>query len=451
MSDSFSYLRFRIADDRQTVSFDYAVAHEGQTHSLTETMRFPVALRDTAQQRRALRALHLALGVSYYKTFLPLILTHPYQMDEGEAAFWNDVWRNGLGEFLYTNKLSPDKLAEFTAQNGTSDPDDGEVDRPHHAALLGIGGGKDSIVGGEALKKLGAHVEGFVMATGEQEGQARAVADTMGVHLHVVERALDRNLLELQELPGAYKGHVPISLIFGLVGAALATALDAAYVVVGNEASASIPRIHWEHGAVNHQWSKSLEFEKGLQDFIHERIAVGATYFSAVRPLTSVAIAKLFARYPQYLEVFTSDNSVFRIDPSRRPNARWSLDSPKSLSSFILLAPWLSEADALRAFGRDFLNEAELKKLFWELIGVEGEQPLDCVGTVDELVLSLNLACQQGKFATSNLMKLAQEKGVIVDKDWAPILQTMLALQPESALPRTLNEPLQTLYAEELA
>src|SRR6185369_8613661 len=118
-------------------------------------------------------------------------------------------------------------------------------------------------------------------------------------------------------------------------------------------------------------------------------------YFSAIRQLTSLGVAKLFANFPKYFEVFTSDNFAFRIDPAKRPTGRWSLESPKSLSSYILLAPWLSDEDVAHIFGMELLDEPSLNQLFLELTGVEGEQPLDCVGTVEELVLSMNLLSGQ--------------------------------------------------------
>jgi len=450
MPDSFTYNQFRVDDDRRTVHFDYTLTHDQQVYQFSEALVFPVGLQDTPTQHASLRALHLALGVSYYKIFTPATVSHPYQMDEQEASFWNDVWRNGLGEFLYVNKLSPDVLATFTPQDGQAYAAT-DITPKDKNALLGIGGGKDSIVAGESLKKIGVTVQGFVMATGEQRGQAQAVADTMQIPLHVVERTLDKQLLTVQELPGAHKGHVPISLIFGLVGTALAVALDAGYVVVANESSASLPRVMSEHGAVNHQWSKSFGFEHSLQTYVHNRIASGITYFSAVRQLTSVAVAKLFAWYPQYFEVFTSDNAVFRIDPSKRPNARWSLDSPKSLSSFILLAPWLTEEDLLRAFGRNFLDEAELENLFLSLLGVQGEQPLDCVGTVDELMFSLNLAVQEAKFLQSSLVRLAFDMGIVTNKDTSVERRNMLRLQPEAAIPPELQQPLAELFTKDLA
>jgi len=451
MPDSFVYQAFRLSDDRRTAFFDYTVVHDGQQFDLTETLKFPVALHDSAEQRASLRAVHLALGVSYYKIFTPGTITHPYKMDASEAGFWNDVWRNGLGEFLYVNNLAPDTLAKFIAQDGEAyEAGSAGLDTSTRSAILAIGGGKDSIVAGEALKQLGIPISGFVMATGEQLGQAKAVTDTMGISLQVVERTLDKQLLALQELPEARKGHVPISLIFALVGTALAIATDASYLVVGNEASASIPRHTSEHGAVNHQWSKSFGAEEQVQRFIHTHITSAVTYFSAVRELTSVAIAKLFARYPQYLEVFTSDNTVFRIDPGKRPNARCSVDSPKSLSSFILLAPWLKEDDLIRAFGKNFLDDASLETLFWELLGIEGEQPLDCVGTTDELVLSLNLLAQQGKFTNSHLLKRARERRVISDKDWQSALDKLLELQPEHVIPAELAQSFHALFTEAL-
>lgn len=435
--DSFTYTSYDISDDSRTVNFRYRLMHGGETRDLSETIIFPMDVQG-AGTGNALRALHLALGISYYKTFLPGIIVHPYAMDGAEADFWNTVWENGLGEFLYVNKLSRDALARFRAQDGT--PLEPVVDSPAagKGAVLGIGGGKDSAIAGELLKEVGVPVQGFVMATGEQLGQAKAVADAMEVELLVVQRQLDQQLIELQKWPEAFKGHVPISLIFGLVGTVLALSGGLPYVVVANESSASTPRIEYQGNSVNHQWSKSFGFEKMLQEYIADHISSSTRYFSAIRPLTSVAVAKIFARYPQYFEVFTSDNYVFRIDPANRPNGRWSLESPKSLSSFILLSPWLSESDMSRIFGLNFLDEAGLEPLFLALAGLEGEPPLDCVGTVEELALSLRLAVSQGKFTGSALVGIGEQRGLFEDKSTEDELLQLLALQSDRAFPAEL-------------
>jgi hypothetical protein len=448
--DAFIYKEFEVDSDRRTVRFNYRLCHGTERYDFTETLEFPLALPDRGAVDASLRALHLALGISYYKIFLPGSIEHSYKMGAPEADFWNGVWHSGLGEFLYVNKLSPDKLAKFTEQTGTSFPLSQDSVANNPPALLGIGGGKDSIVARELLRDCDIPVEGFVMATGEQIGQAGAVADKMGLTLHVVKRELDRQLLVVQQQPGAYRGHIPISLVFGLVGTALAAAKGTKYVIVANEASASIPQITWGEIAVNHQWSKSLEFEKALQGYVQNNISSQITYFSAIRQLTSIGVAKLFASYLQYFEVFTSDNAVFRIDQQQRPAGRWSLESPKSLSSFILLAPWVAETDMIRIFGLNLLGESSLEHLFLRLTGVEGEPPLDCVGTVKELVLSLNLLMQQAKFTDSHLCNLAREKGLIAEKDWQAELKESLMLQPDHMLPPELSDKLSSALQEEL-
>lgn len=448
--DSFTYTSYDISDDSRTVNFRYRLARGGATRDLCETITFPMEVRG-AGTTNALRALHIALGVSYYKTFLPGVINHPYAMDAAEADFWNTVWENGLGEFLYVNKLSRGALARFNAQDGIPLEPAADNTSAGEGAVLGIGGGKDSAIAGELLKELDVPVKGFVMATGEQLGQAKAVADAMEIELLVVQRQLDRQLIELQKQPGAYSGHVPISLIFGLVGCVLALSSGSPYVVVANESSASTPRIEYEGSSVNHQWSKSFTFEKMLQQYTRGYISDSTAYFSAIRQLTSVAVAKIFATYPQFFEVFTSDNYVFRIDPANRPNGRWSLESPKSLSSFILLSPWLDEAEMLRIFGINFLDEASLEPLFLALAGLQGEPPLDCVGTVEELALSLRIAVSQGKFAGSALVKIGEQKGLFDTPFSEDELQQMLALQPDASLPPELAERVTTVLGRKVS
>lgn len=434
------------------MTFEYVLRHNSREFPFSESLTFPVDLKDTVSQQRSLRALHLALGVSYYKIFVPPVIVQPYAMDGTEAHFWNTVWRHGLGEFLYVNKLSADRLAKFAEQDGQQFAGDSPSGNGKmQGALLGIGGGKDSIVAGEFLKDVGIPVTGFVMATGDNVGQAGTVAHAMEVPLQTVARRLDARVSEVGKTSEAYHGHVPISLIFSLVGTALAIASDCAYVIVANEASASIPHTTWNDEAVNHQWSKSFEAEQAIQQYVQRLIDPRITYFSAIRQLTSIAVAKLFTRYPQYFEVFTSDNTVFRIDPAQRPNGRWSLGSPKSLSSYVLLAPWLADEDVERIFGIDFLNEPSLTQLFLEMTGVEGHPPLDCVGTPEELTLSVNLLAQAGRYNDKTLMDLARVRGVIHDGDWDSKLNALLQIQPDEALPPELRDNITRYLQEQLA
>src|SRR6056297_1011775 len=150
---SFYFVRTSWNEARTTLSCDYKIVTDEDEFQLTETLEFPAKIPENSASKRIVKALHLALGISYYKAFVPPAVVHPYKMDVAEAAFWNTVYKKGLAEFLYKNNLSASLLAEFKEQDGV---DLGEVDISElkNTALLGLGGGKDSIVAGELLKEL---------------------------------------------------------------------------------------------------------------------------------------------------------------------------------------------------------------------------------------------------------------------------------------------------------
>ncbi len=423
--------------------FCYEIDRDGKKYNLEETINFSLAIPRCSERESLLRALHIALSMSYYKTFVPPVIEHPYEMTEIEASFWNIVYKHGLGEFLYKNQLKPDTLAEFKLQGGKKLPTIENIELDE-SAVLGIGGGKDSIVAGELLSDLNIPFNGFVMATGEQLGQTKAVASTMNVDLLVVNRQIDLQILEMNSEDGAYNGHIPISLIFGLVGSMLAIGKYSRYVVVGNEASASIPHVVYEGSEVNHQWSKSIEFERLFQDYLNSYVSPKLKYFSAIRPLSSVAVARRFANYPDYFEVFTSDNSLFKINQDEREHPRWSPESSKSLSSFILLAPWLSEEDLLRVFGRNFLDQSSLSDSFKALLGFTDSPILDCVGTPDELRSCLKTIVDQQKFSESYLVNLAVSENMLNDTD---AIGNLLILG-EDAFPESLANELKLKLGE---
>jgi UDP-N-acetyl-alpha-D-muramoyl-L-alanyl-L-glutamate epimerase len=401
-------------NNRQEAYFGYQIVTDERTFTIEEKIVFPWQVNICIETESLLRALHLALSTSYYKAFIPPIIEHPYQMTDVEATFWNTVYRHGLGEFLYKNKLNHNQLAKFSPQEGIVVS--GEATSVwENSALLGIGGGKDSIVAGELMKEIELKTTGFVLATGEVLGQTQAVADTMGIELLAVKRTIDPQILDINLLEGSYNGHIPISLVFGLVGAILATSQQSRYVVVANEASASIPQTTWEGQNVNHQWSKSIEFERLFQNYLHAYVSSELQYFSAIRPLSSVAVAKIFSGYPQYFEVFTSDNSLFAVTKQERAHPRWSPTSSKSLSSFILLAPWLDDDNLEKTFGKNYLYDVELTPMLSALLGEDGQSVLDCVGTPDELKSSLAELIRQDRFTGSELVNYTVDKHLLRD------------------------------------
>lgn len=105
--------------DAQTLkaSFSYSFDHEVD---FTETIDFtcdgftPITSIDHDVTNTLLFHLSLALGISYYKLCPTknLVLEHG-KLNEEQQQFWKTFYLQGLGEFFFTNKLSPQGLINF--------------------------------------------------------------------------------------------------------------------------------------------------------------------------------------------------------------------------------------------------------------------------------------------------------------------------------------------------
>ena len=156
--------------------------------------------------------------------------------------------------------------------------------------LVPIGGGKDSMVLIEAVRHLGPRL--FAV---NPHPLVLELADEAGLELIAVRRRLDPELAALHEA-GAMNGHVPITAIVSLIAVVGAFVYGYDTVAMAVERSASEETMWVDGVPVNHQYSKSREFELLLADVVTSTVAPELTYGSALRPYSELAIARAFAR-----------------------------------------------------------------------------------------------------------------------------------------------------------
>lgn len=346
---------------------------------LIETVAFPGAPfeldgKRAAAVEQALRLLHLIAGVSYYKAAVPPeIRIDSYSIDAETAALLETIYVNGLGEFAYRNGLNLHGRIRFPATASA-----GEVAQTlglHHHALVAIGGGKDSLVSIEALRSAG--VDQTVTWIGNSQLIAACAART-GLPTLNLSRALASGLFDLNR-QGAYNGHIPVTAVNSaiLVLAALLQGVD--QVVFSNERSASYGSIIPGTGEVNHQWSKGWAFESAFGQYVQQRIASDLHYYSLLRPLSELAVAKQFAKTDRYDAHFSSCNRNFHI-LGERPVNRWCGVCPKCHFVFLALAPFMPKPRLVGIFGRNLLDDASQAGGFDALLEFQDHKPFECVG-----------------------------------------------------------------------
>ncbi|QQR54364.1 hypothetical protein IPG41_04130 [Candidatus Peregrinibacteria bacterium] len=372
--------------------FSYSLTFaDGKPLHFNETLQFPAGKTQKvpgALLKELLKNLHLVLGLSYYKLYCPAKIQMPYQLSPDEAHFWETLYRKGLGEFFYRNHVDFRKLLRFPSSKKARPFMPVPLPTKEHA-LLGIGGGKDSIVAGEFLKKRKIPLKGFVLETGPSSPVVSAVMKAMKIQPFVVQRRLDPKVF--QSLPDALNGHIPISAIFAFTGLFAAALYGYRYTVVANEASSNQGNLTYLGESINHQWSKSAEFEAALQEHFRLRLSPSLTYFSAIRHFYEIRVVEEFVKHPKYFPLFTSCNRSFRIEKVR-PKTLWCGECAKCTFVFAELAAFLKPAELLPIFGKNLFEEEALLPLFKDLCGLGKMKPFDCVGTFEESRAALRLA-----------------------------------------------------------
>jgi hypothetical protein len=251
--------------------------------------------------------------------------------------------------------------------------------------LVPVGGGKDSIVALETVRRAG--VEVALVSVGDAPAIERTVA-VSGLQRLLVERRLDPQLAVLNG-EGALNGHVPVTAIVSCAAllAAAANGFDA--VAMANERSASAANMRWRGVDVNHQFSKSLHAEELVRDAVAE-IADAPAIFSILRPASELAIARAFARMERYHGAFTSCNASFRQDPRLRA-ASWCCDCPKCRFVFLAMAPFCPPERMREIFGADLLAVADQYEGFALLTATGGHKPFECVGEEEESIAAVRM------------------------------------------------------------
>jgi len=363
----------------------------------------------TEAGRAAARLVFLLAGVSYYKTAAPPVIDFgETALTSTEEAFLREFYVQGLGEFAYRNNLDLTSL-RLEARRAREQPPASAASGGPRRVLVPFGGGIDSIVTVEQIKPRADAALFIVSRPADRFDAIEQPAAVTGLPIVRAEREIDPQLLRSAEL-GFLNGHVPVTGILSAIAvlAAVLTGRDA--VVMSNEWSASVPTL--EHGGrpVNHQYSKSEQFEAAFRDVLARSPAPLPEYFSWLRDRTELWVGQVFAGLAPYFGSFRSCNKAFYTERARRLT-HWCGQCDKCCFIDLILSPFLP-AGALRqifAVSGEPLADPGLAGKFRSLLGA-GAKPFECVGEVTECRAAVLLAARRDDRTDSALLhKLAAE------------------------------------------
>jgi len=308
-------------------------------------------------------------------------------LETSQIDWWKKVYFHGLGEFFFLNSITTDKSSFVNIECATTDTlEKGKFDLDSNKVLIPIGGGKDSVVTLELLKEpfestplilnpRQASIETILAAGYEKENFVE------------IKRTIHPTLLELNDL-GFLNGHTPFSALLAFICVFAAALSGSKQIALSNESSANEPTD--QISGVNHQYSKSIEFERDFREYVAKYISEDIKYFSFLRPLSEYTIARLFATFPNHFNSFKSCNVGSKSDS-------WCGNCAKCLFTYIILSPFVERDILIEIFGKDLYDDQLLLQHFNELIGQTEVKPFECVGTIDEVNMAVNMALNMTK------------------------------------------------------
>lgn len=355
---------------------------------------------------------HLGLieMISYWKaTASPKIVVEAGSLNKDQIAWFKDLIFQGMGEYFFQNKI------DFTKRNFLKITSLVKPNYPHlgrtkitslvrpslqQRVIVPVGGGKDAVVTLELLKKAKVSMRPFLLNPKKEQLHILSLAKTEKPI--VVERTIDPKLLELNK-KGYLNGHTPFSAYLAFLTVLVGTLFDYKYIALSNERSSNEGNVRYQGKVINHQYSKSFDFEKKFRPYSKKYLIKDIEYFSFLRPLYELQIARIFSKYPKYFSAFLSCNEAHKTysgiqKPTGLPAeaqgakaGKWCGKCAKCLFVFLVLYPFVGEKRTTAIFKKNLLEDKKLGPLLDELTGKRKFKPFECVGTIAETRVALAL------------------------------------------------------------
>lgn len=430
-ASSFTFCNYKINKARSTITFTYRVEFK---YGLVETFTDKLYFEDVAPElwdkvpkdvlEPTLQALLIMIGINYWCVF-PTNNIHieGFKLTKAQAEFWNSLYLNGLGEFFYLMKMDFHNLIAFPYDENFTLPPPVRFERPKRSLLLN-GAGKDSILSAELLKSSGTPFDFFAFAPTPAH---KKIAELVGAKTIKVNRKYDPKIDFVASLFGVSNAYPSVST-FTFIATLLAELLGYDKIVFSNERSADIGNLEYLGLAVNHQWCKSSEAEKMINDYVQSYITPDIGTTSLLRVYSELEIVRRFVQYPKYLHHVTSCNNYFwltGIEQRLMNKAYWCKRCPKCVFLFACFTAFLPKDEVVSIFGDDLYTKKRLLPLFERILGITGFKPLDCVGEPIEMILAMHFAKLTKQYEGEIAMELF-EKHFPSNTDFENIIKKVL-------------------------
>lgn len=405
----FIYEGYKIEEmeDKIHIEYEFSIPDLTAFHPTIDIPKKSIIINpiDNAYVENMVFHIGLIELISYWKcTCSPKVIIKCGSIDKEQIQWLKKLYFYGLGELFYTNQIHTNlnDFMEISCQGKEIDIDSSKIEWKKVAEegyIIPIGGGKDSFVTLELLKKQKGNLCFIVNPKPITKSCAKAAGYEEQKVIEIY-RKLDPTIIELKD-KGYINGHTPFSSLLAFISYFTAYLTGKTKIALSNESSANESNVAGEK--INHQYSKSIEFENDFRGYAKKYLKLPIEYFSFLRPLNELQIAKLFSRYDDYHKIFKSCNVG-----SKGKEWKWCCNCPKCLFVYTILSPFLYEEKLVNIFGEDLFEKQDMLDTFLELAGQKDVKPFECVGTFEEVRYAISKTIENLKEKQAKLPYLLE-------------------------------------------
>lgn len=282
--DTFIYDSYEIEELENTtkITYNFIVPSLTQYKPTLEVKKFKI----DSFTKNLIFHIGLVELVSYWKaTCSKNVIIKAGYINKEQIEFFKKLYFYGLGELFYTNGITPNYddfiniKCELKEQN---------IEIPKYVGngnLIPIGGGKDSNVTLEIMKSDFEDNLCFIINPKQVTLSCAQTAGYSNEKIVTVKRTIDKNLIELNK-QGFINGHTPFSALVAFLSYFNAYITGKKYILLSNESSANESNV--DGTKINHQYSKTYEFECDFNEYTKKYFKIDIKYFSLLLSLIHI-------------------------------------------------------------------------------------------------------------------------------------------------------------------
>jgi len=360
------------------------------------------------------------------------IIIQGSSFSEKQIKFWKDFYLKVASQFFFLNQIPFKYAAEIVFENVASENkylNSWKVEK--NKAILGIGGGKESLTSFGLLKKTNLDLSllrvpekdlkvGKDMVDKLTVGHLKEELDP-NAKIHTIYRQPHLDIKKFFNYDKPTFGPEVARVLFLMLFLSKRNGYQD--FIVGTERSSNFRNTFWDGHTINHQYGKTSEFLHEFNHYVNTFFNDKIRYYSSLEHIFEYKIMKYFAKLEEWNhQKCLSCNVILGLGGST--NKVWCGKCPKCAFTYVLYRSVFTKEKTDKIFKTEMFQNLEL---FLPLMDIEENvKPFECVGEKKEVWLALEDALSIDDTTNEPVLNFYKEKvRPTIEKDLPQIKKEM--------------------------